>query len=146
MMSLLPMRRRLCRRRDGIVALVAMASVPLPMRRRLAVVDNDGDSATGDRVAAHEYTNVVGVGERVWQDFSKRNSHRIFQEKSSCEIFKRCSRQSLQYKNTNRIYQPASAGNLQRPARWPVLGWDTTLVLCRFVGFFLYCASILRVG
>ncbi len=42
------MRRRLCCRPDGVVALVAMASLPLPMRRRLAVGNNNGDSATGD--------------------------------------------------------------------------------------------------
>jgi hypothetical protein len=43
MVSLLPMRRRLCRHRDGVVALVAMALLPLPICRRLAVVDDDGD-------------------------------------------------------------------------------------------------------
>jgi hypothetical protein len=32
----------------------------------------------------------------------KRNSRRIFQKKSSCEFFKRCSRQNLQYNNTDR--------------------------------------------
>jgi len=50
MVSSLPMRRRLRRRRDGVVALVAMALLPLPMRRRLAVVDDDGDGATGDSI------------------------------------------------------------------------------------------------
>jgi hypothetical protein len=51
MVSLLPMRRRLCCRHcDGIVALVAMASLQLPMRRRLAVVNDDGDGATGDSI------------------------------------------------------------------------------------------------
>ena len=48
MVSLSSMRRRLCRRRNGVVALVAMVSLPLPMHRRLAVVDNDGNGATGD--------------------------------------------------------------------------------------------------
>jgi hypothetical protein len=40
--------RHLCRHGDGIVALVAMASLPLPMCRHLAVVDDDGDGVTGD--------------------------------------------------------------------------------------------------
>ena len=40
--------RRLRRRRDGAVSLVAMASLPSPMLRRLSVVDDDGDGATGD--------------------------------------------------------------------------------------------------
>jgi hypothetical protein len=40
--------RRLCRRRDGVVALVMMALLPLPMCRHLAVVDNDGDGVKGD--------------------------------------------------------------------------------------------------
>ena len=35
---------------DGVVALIAMASLPLPMCRRLAIVNDDGDSATGDKV------------------------------------------------------------------------------------------------
>ncbi len=42
------MRRRLCRRCDGIVALVVMVLLPLPTRRRLAVVDDDGNGALGD--------------------------------------------------------------------------------------------------
>ena len=42
------MRRRLRRSRDGVVTLVVMASLPSPMRRRLAVVDNDGDGVMGD--------------------------------------------------------------------------------------------------
>ena len=50
MVSSLPMRRHLCRCCDGVVALVAMALLPLLMRRRLAVVDNDGDGATGDSI------------------------------------------------------------------------------------------------
>jgi hypothetical protein len=40
--------RRLCRRCDGVVALVVMASLPSPMRRHLAVVDDDGAGAKGD--------------------------------------------------------------------------------------------------
>ena len=48
MVSLLPMCRHLCRCHDGIVAPVAMVSLPLPMRRRLAIVDDDGNGATGD--------------------------------------------------------------------------------------------------
>jgi hypothetical protein len=40
--------RRLCRHRNGIVALIVMAALPSPMRRRLAVVDDDGDGAKGN--------------------------------------------------------------------------------------------------
>jgi hypothetical protein len=40
--------RRLCRRRDGVVALVVMALLLLPMRRRLAIVDDDGNGAKGN--------------------------------------------------------------------------------------------------
>jgi len=50
MVSSLPMRRRLHHCCNGVVALVAMALLPLPMHRRLAVVDNDGDGVTGDRI------------------------------------------------------------------------------------------------
>ena len=42
------MRRRLHRRCDGVVSLVAMASLPLPMLRCLSVVEDDGGGATGD--------------------------------------------------------------------------------------------------
>ena len=42
------MRRCLRRSRDGVVTLVVMASLPSPMRRHLAVVDDDGDGVTGD--------------------------------------------------------------------------------------------------
>ena len=42
------MRRRLRSRRDGVVTLVVMASLPSPMHRRLAVVDDDGKGVTGD--------------------------------------------------------------------------------------------------
>ena len=48
MVTSLLMRKRLCHCRDGVVALIAMVSLPLPMRRRLAVVKDDGDGATGD--------------------------------------------------------------------------------------------------
>ncbi len=48
MVSSSSMRRRLCRRCNGVVALVAMASLPLPMCRGLAFVDDDGNGATGD--------------------------------------------------------------------------------------------------
>ena len=48
--SSLPMRRRLRRHCDGVVALVAMASSPLPMHRRLAVVDDDGNGTTDDSI------------------------------------------------------------------------------------------------
>ncbi len=44
------MRTRLCRRRDGIVVLVAMASFPLPMHRHLTVVNDDGNGATGNSI------------------------------------------------------------------------------------------------
>ncbi len=52
MVSSLPMRRHLHRRRDSVVALVAMASLPLPMpmHRRLAVVNDDGNGATGNSI------------------------------------------------------------------------------------------------
>jgi hypothetical protein len=42
------MRRGLCRCHDSVAALVVMASLPSPMRRCLAVVDDDGDGVTGD--------------------------------------------------------------------------------------------------
>ncbi len=42
------MRRHLCRRRNGVVALVVMASLPSPMNRCLAIVDNDGNGVTGN--------------------------------------------------------------------------------------------------
>jgi len=41
------MRRRLCRHCDSVAALVVMASLLSPMRRRLVVVDDDGDGVTG---------------------------------------------------------------------------------------------------
>ena len=42
-----------------------MASLPLPMRRRLAVVDNDGDGATGDSIDdnCNSATNVNNDGD-----------------------------------------------------------------------------------
>ncbi len=49
MVSLLLMRRCLCRCCDGVVALVTMASLLLPMCRRLAIVNDDGDGMTGDK-------------------------------------------------------------------------------------------------
>ncbi len=39
--------RHLCHCCDGIVAFVVMASLPLPMCRHLAVVDDDGNGAKG---------------------------------------------------------------------------------------------------
>ncbi len=48
MVSSPSMRRHLCRCRNGVVALVVMASLPSPMRKRLAVVDDDGNGVTGD--------------------------------------------------------------------------------------------------
>jgi hypothetical protein len=49
--KLLPsMRRRHCRRHNSVAALVVMALLPSPMRMRLAAVNDDGDSATGDKV------------------------------------------------------------------------------------------------
>ena len=69
MVSSSSMYRRLCRCRDGIVALVAMASLPLLMRRRLAVVDDNGDGAAdddndevdGDGVVGHVETQSPGT-------------------------------------------------------------------------------------
>ena len=48
MVSSSPMCRCLHCHRDGVVGLVAMASLPLLMHRRLAVVNNDGDNTMGD--------------------------------------------------------------------------------------------------
>jgi len=64
------MRRRLCRRCDGVVALVAMALLPLPMRRRLAVDDDDGDGATGDSIDdnCNSATNVNNDGDGATDD------------------------------------------------------------------------------
>ena len=42
------MRRHLHHRCDGVVSLVMIASLPSPMRRCLAVVDDDGNGVTGD--------------------------------------------------------------------------------------------------
>jgi hypothetical protein len=47
-LSLPSMRRGLRRRRDSVVALVVMALLTSPIRRRLAVVNDDGDGVTGD--------------------------------------------------------------------------------------------------
>ena len=47
-LPLLPMRMRLCCHHDSVVALVVMALLPSPMRRRLAIVDRDDDGVTGD--------------------------------------------------------------------------------------------------
>jgi hypothetical protein len=48
-LSSLSMHRRLRRCRDSVVALVMMASLRSPpMRRRLAIVDDDGEGMTGD--------------------------------------------------------------------------------------------------
>jgi hypothetical protein len=60
MVSSLPMHRRLCRRHDAVVALVAMALLPSPKRRCLAVVGDDGDGATGDSIddSCDSTTNV----------------------------------------------------------------------------------------
>ena len=44
----LSMRRRLCCHHDGVVALIAMASLPSPMHRRLAIVNNNDDGAMGN--------------------------------------------------------------------------------------------------
>ena len=70
MVSLLPMRRRLCRRCDGVVALITMASLPLSMRRRLADVDDDGDGATGDSIDDNcdSATNVNNDGNDAMDD------------------------------------------------------------------------------
>ncbi len=50
MVSLPLMHRRLHRCHDGVVALVAVALLPLPMSRRLAVVNDDGEGTTGDSI------------------------------------------------------------------------------------------------
>ncbi len=42
LVSLPSMRRHLCHHCDDVVALIVMALLLLPMRRHLAVVDNDG--------------------------------------------------------------------------------------------------------
>ena len=47
-LSSLSMRKRLCHRPNGVVALVVMASLPSPMHRCLAIVDDDGNGVTGD--------------------------------------------------------------------------------------------------
>ena len=47
-LSLPSMRRRLCRHRDSVAALVVMTSLPSPIPRHLAVVDDDGDGVTGN--------------------------------------------------------------------------------------------------
>jgi hypothetical protein len=77
MMSLLPMRRRLRRRRDGIVALVTMALVPLPMCRRLAIVDNNGDGATGDSIDNNcdSATNINNDGNGTTDDDINDNDY-----------------------------------------------------------------------
>jgi len=68
--SSLPMRRRLRRRHNGVVALLAMASLPLPMHRRLAVVDDDGDGTTDDSINVNYdiATNVNNDGDGAMDD------------------------------------------------------------------------------
>jgi hypothetical protein len=61
----------------------------------------------------------------------KRNSRGIFQKKSSREILKRCSRQSLQYNNTDRKYRKPSKSDTSKipiPKKLLVTPWYTTLV------------------
>ena len=48
MVSSPSMCRHLRRHRDGVVALIAMVSLSSPMRRRLPVVDDDGNGVAGD--------------------------------------------------------------------------------------------------
>jgi len=60
--------RHLCRHRDGVVALVVMASLPSPMRSCLAVVNDDGNGAMGDKV------NIDGDGKKL----SSPSMHRRF--------------------------------------------------------------------
>ena len=59
MVSLLPMHRRL-----------RLASLPLPMRRRLAVVDDVGDGATGNSIDNNcdSATNVNNDGDGTRDD------------------------------------------------------------------------------
>ncbi len=59
--------------------------------------------------------------------FGKRVSRGFFQKKCSQNFQKRVRAKSYSTKNTNRIYQPASARTILIPARRPVLGWLTTL-------------------
>ena len=53
-------RRRLCRCRNSVVALVAMESLPLPMRRRLAVVDDDGNNVAGSNINDVDNDGAMG--------------------------------------------------------------------------------------
>jgi hypothetical protein len=64
------MRRRLCCHCDGIVALVAMPSLPLPMRRRLAIVVDDGDGTTGNSINNNcdSATNINNDGDGTADD------------------------------------------------------------------------------
>ena len=73
--SLLPMHRHLCRRRDGVVALVVMASLPLPMHRQLAIV-NDGDGVTGNSIDDNcdSAMNVNNDGDGATDDAINNNN------------------------------------------------------------------------
>jgi hypothetical protein len=70
MVSLLPMRRRLCRHCDGIVALVAMALLPLLMHRHLAIVNDDGNGATSNSIVDNcdSATNIDNDGDGATDD------------------------------------------------------------------------------
>jgi hypothetical protein len=60
----------------------------------------------------------------------KRNSCGIFQKKSSRKILKRCSRQILQYNNTDRKYQKSSKSDTSKipiSKKLLVTPWYTTL-------------------
>ena len=64
------MRRHLCHHGDGVVALVTMASLPLPMRRRLAIFDDDCDGATGNSIDDNcdSATNINNDGDDATDD------------------------------------------------------------------------------
>ncbi len=70
------MRRRLHRCRNGVVALVAMALLPLPMRRHLAVVDDDGDGATDDSIDNNcdSATNINNDSNSATDDYIDNNN------------------------------------------------------------------------
>jgi hypothetical protein len=70
MVSLLPMRRHLCHHGNDVVALVTMASLPLPMHRRLAIVYDDGDGVTGNSINDNcdSATNINNDGNDATDD------------------------------------------------------------------------------
>ena len=70
----------------------------------------------------------------------KRNSRGIFQKKSSREILKRCSRQILQYNNTDRKYRKPSKSDTSKipiPKKLLVTPWYTTLVVTASLSYYV---------